>query len=326
MTKNGFECSCPIGFVGNHCESAISKCADLLCLNGGRCAEAASRGGPCNCRRCRCSARYSGSRCERKIVGNSKSNENVHAGVVILKKSTYKSEHYVENLTETRFINLGDPTEKEFNSSQWLGICLGSAFLVLLLLIFAVCLVYHKRRKMKHSKQQKTLEHSSDEAIDARNSDVSVVTDNSSQNQVIFRERNFQKRSNSEVRLSRTSFQQQAAEKASLTDVNRYVRSKTRPSGKSTIAVNDGHCCRRYSSHFVQSMTDSFSCDAQETIPLRRPSSQSFPPSTHAMVAGNSGCRQNHLHERPRSLRCSSFRPPTYEEVCREKNELVRIG
>lgn len=297
-----------------------------MCQNNGRCAAVAANTGPCFCLRCHCLQQFSGSRCERNLANSLNRGGNSHSGIYILKKSTFKTEHYVENLTETRVINLGDATKKELSSTQWLGICLGSAALVFLLLSFAVCLIYRRKKKRSHTKTQKNFNHSSDEQLEPRSMDMSLIADHSSPKPVIIRDRNFRKPSNSEARLSTTSFQQQAAEKNNLADVDHFVRSKMRPSGKSTIAANNSHCCRRYSTHFVQSVPDSFARDSEEAIPLRRPSSASFSLSVNALTAVNRPSQPNRYHERPRSLRYSSSRPPTYEEVCREKDELVRMG
>ena len=273
----------------------------------------------CNCPHCLCPTEYFGSRCERKIATNIPvklpSFDN-QVGVVYSKKTTTYIE---ENHTETKIVSNEKP--QSLSTSQWFGICIGAVALVLLLIVSVTCLVYHKKKnyalKKQHSYKEPTIEPQT-----TRNMDVSVIADHTPPGPAIIRERNFQKRLSSEVRLNGSSFQQKAKRPHSA-DVNwendRFHRSQSRSSGKSSIVLNP---CHRYSSHFIRPVQDEMTGMVEEAIPLRRVSCGSS-PLRHSNPEGRVQKRERYS-DRPRSFRHSLSRPPTYEEACREKEALVK--
>ena len=290
----------------------------MICLNGGTCLHHHA----CQCVRCKCVAEYTGNRCERRSGAKSTGKVprfNGEREVVISKKTTYRSEHYEENRTETRIVSTNDKPIA-LSTSQWLGICLGAAALVLLLIISASCLVYHKRKVSKRNFQQ-SYQPPSVELQSTRSLDLSIVTDHSSQDAAITGEKSFQKLPPPVSRLSTSSFQQKTG---SVTDVggnyDRRNRSQSRSSGKSLNVINDG---RRYS-NYTRRSKQHLSGDFEESLPLRPLSyhSASFNSPGHL----SSVKTRDRVSDRPRSLRHSISKPPTYEEACLEKDVIARNG
>lgn len=56
-----YECECPLGFHGLHCESSAKSCSELPCQNGATCLSYADS------YKCVCLAGYTGVNCEREI-------------------------------------------------------------------------------------------------------------------------------------------------------------------------------------------------------------------------------------------------------------------
>ena len=304
----------------------------MWCLNGGRCLDSGRDIQNCRCHLCKCKTDFAGTRCERNIatdISEKQPNSNGQLEVVYSKKTTTYIE---ENHTETRIVGMDQPSPS-FTSKHWIAICGGSVALVLVLIAFVSCLVYYKRKsystKTDHHYKQPTIELQT-----ARNIDLSIIADNSPPESPIIRERSFQKPLNAEIRRSTSSFQQKA-EKSSAADgnweSNARQRSDPRSSGKLPIVLNDGHCCKRYSHHYVQPIQEELHCavqaELQEMIPLRRISIGSSSPMRHSNPESSRPLvKRDRYSERPRSLRHSMSQPPTYEEVCREKDALVRNG
>ncbi len=56
-----YQCECPQGFHGQHCESSATSCEELPCQNGASCVSFYDS------YQCRCLAGYSGVNCEREV-------------------------------------------------------------------------------------------------------------------------------------------------------------------------------------------------------------------------------------------------------------------
>ena len=324
-SDTGYACTCMDGFFGKNCDSS-SRCRDMWCMNGGRCVDAVTSGRVCRCRRCSCRAEYIGSRCERNIVTNDPGqspNSGSQAGIIYSKKTRTYIE---ENHSETRVVGVDTQTHT-LNAPQWIAICVGSAVLVIFLVGSAVCLIYYKRRKYSTNTQHQYKEPTI-ELQTTRNIDFSIVADHSSSESPIILERTFQKPLNAEICMSTSSFRQKAENSSSADGDSRKAsrdRSHSRSSGKLPIVLSDGHCFKRFSNHYVQPIQEMIPCAIEETIPLRRVSVGSS-PMRHSNPESRTPGKRDRYSDRPRSLRHSLTRPPTYEEVCREKDALVRNG
>ena len=53
------KCTCPSTFTGNQCETAVPKCKDVQCQNGGTCKESKFKAF------CECQAGFGGDFCEK---------------------------------------------------------------------------------------------------------------------------------------------------------------------------------------------------------------------------------------------------------------------
>ena len=130
VLSSEISCQCKAGFVGKFCQHrAGTRCADIMCLNGGSCSMLISVS-PCQCARCKCLAQYSGPRCERF--------------------ATSANTSYMEEQQNTKIV----VREQTLKTSQWIGICFGSGAAVVLLVATA-CLVHH-RKKVAHARRTKT--------------------------------------------------------------------------------------------------------------------------------------------------------------------------
>lgn len=58
---NGYRCTCPVGFTGEHCEINVDDCQGDPCLNGGTCVDHVNRF------RCQCVPGYVGLLCQDKV-------------------------------------------------------------------------------------------------------------------------------------------------------------------------------------------------------------------------------------------------------------------
>ena len=245
-----------------------------MCLNGGTCFIPNPDSQACGCRRCLCLAPYSGSRCEKLIKVVDRNEERYDTRIVVLK-------------------------EQSLSTSQWIGICFGSGFAVVLLIVAAACLVHYRKKASFPSQRTKTrnpsvLMNNVEEVRVNKVDSIIVVQDNSHRNSLL--QTDF-----SDVSTDLTSWQSQTLSNDNINhETNGPNQSQTRSSAKTRTPIEE-QSLRRKSYQFKCE----FNADFETT-------------------ASNVSCYATQ-QQADLSLPHRS-RLPTYEEVCKENNSLVRQG
>lgn len=161
--KTGFSCRCKNGFYGAYCDQIPALCARRPCMNGGICSVIRDR------YVCECKPRYDGRNCETEDPCASKPCKNGGeckrhaAGAYECNCETgfsgIKCEKINFDFVQPGFMRDSENGQKatiyllsksersELSPTQWVAICMGSGFLVLIIIILAGCVAYHRQTK-----------------------------------------------------------------------------------------------------------------------------------------------------------------------------------
>ncbi|XP_039248161.1 uncharacterized protein LOC120326021 [Styela clava] len=158
--KNGYTCSCRFGYSGKRCQNPPERCERNTCKNGGTCVN--NRKGF----ECKCTDEFSGKRCEMEspcfhnpCQNNGRCMKIGGSEFSCLCRASYKGDmcetpiadglsagQYDSN-KNTRIIVLTKDEKSGLNTAQWIAVCFGSGFLLLIFVAIAICVIYQRQIK-----------------------------------------------------------------------------------------------------------------------------------------------------------------------------------
>ena len=122
--ENCLSCLCPAEYAGKFCQTPVEHQKSVVtCQNGGSCTEWKNTSKMCVCERCICSGYFTGKMCQLLSIPPG-INQNSNLSIKLDKK---KNDFGI------------------LNTGQWIGICFGSTVLVAVLVMGALCLLYHRK-------------------------------------------------------------------------------------------------------------------------------------------------------------------------------------
>ncbi|XP_076803894.1 uncharacterized protein LOC143447846 [Clavelina lepadiformis] len=314
-TSSGYACRCNPGYTGTNCDELVNLCPEPSpCLNGGTCLNVTFKDFTCNCMRCECTDGFAGTRCQIVVENHD-----------LLKPPLLKGQG--SSHTETRIIMLNDT---ELTTSHWIAICFGSGVIVLLLVISAGCLFYH-RRKVTLSLLQRKINQTST-SVHVNDLDLPATPELTADDQ----------NSCSSTKTSEEDLLELSKIRTHASNVVRHVSKSKEAQASWEPYVSNGKPKDHPAT--ISNKLNTFSIEEEDK-------KSSFHPNRVCKYEGKRGSRSSvdKIHE-TRSSRSDSVKPrpsssyyeqslpfvrhschsmsqlPTYEEVCEENKTLLMRG